>query len=295
MTDQTPTAATGTAPPTAATPTGAVSAPPGQPSIGTDPLTPDALKGRVALVTGASSGIGRAIALELARCGASVGVNYHSEQDEANEVVGAIEQAGGQAVAVGGNVGVSAEVDAMFEALDKRFGAIDILVNNSGIEKSAPFVDIAEQDWDRVIDVNLKGAFLCGQQAARRMIGAGRGGRIVNVSSVHEELGFPGFTPYVASKGGLMMLMRNMALELAQYGITVVNVGPGAIATPINEKMLADPAQVLATERQIPLGRIGQPEEVARLVAFLASNAGGYITGTTVFIDGGLMRAATSH
>ncbi len=295
MTDQTPTAATGTAAPTAATPTGAVSAPAGQPSIGTDPLTPDALKGRVALVTGASSGIGRAIALELARCGASVGVNYHSEQDEANEVVGAIEQAGGQAVAVGGNVGVSAEVDAMFEALDKRFGAIDILVNNSGIEKSAPFVDIAEQDWDRVIDVNLKGAFLCGQQAARRMIGAGRGGRIVNVSSVHEDLGFPGFTPYVASKGGLMMLMRNMALELAQYGITVVNVGPGAIATPINEKMLADPAQVLATERQIPLGRIGQPEDVARLVAFLASNAGGYITGTTVFIDGGLMRAATSH
>lgn len=268
---------------------------PGRPDpLGSDPLRPDALAGRAALVTGASSGIGRAIALELGRRGADVAVNFHTEEDDANEVVGELQKLGRKAFSVGANVASSAEVGAMFEALDREFGRIDILVNNSGIEKSTPFVDVAEKDWDLVLGVNLKGAFLCAQQAARRMIAAGRGGRIVNISSVHEDLAFPGFVPYAASKGGLMMLGRTAALELAPHGITVVNVGPGAIATPINKTTLEDPAREQALDRIIPLGRVGEPDEVARLVAFLASDAGGYITATTVFIDGGLMRYASN-
>ncbi len=259
-----------------------------------EPLAANALAGTTALVTGASSGIGLAIAQELGRCGADVAVNYHTNAGQANSVVDDLEKGGRRAFAYGANVADSNEVNAMFEALDRRFGQIDILVNNSGIEKQAPFVDVTKHDWDVELGVNLTGAFLCAQQAARRMIAAGRGGRIINVSSVHEDLAFPGYAPYAASKGGLMMLMRTIALELAPHGITAVNVGPGAIATPINAATLADPKLTEALNKQIPLGRVGTPDEVARLVAFLASDAGAYITATSVFIDGGLMRAATS-
>lgn len=259
-----------------------------------EPLATNALAGKVAVVTGASSGIGLSIAQELGRCGADVVVNYHRNAEQANAVVSDLEKQGRRAFAYGANVADSSEVNAMFEALDRRLGQIDILVNNSGIEKLTPFVDISKHDWDTTLAVNLTGAFLCAQQAARRMIAAGKGGRIINISSVHEDLAFPGYAPYAASKGGLMMLTRTIALELAPHGITVVNVGPGAVATPINERTLNDPELSAALNKAIPIGRVAQPEEVARLVAFLASDAGAYLTATTVFIDGGLMRAATN-
>ena len=155
------------------------------------------------------------------------------------------------------------------------------------------FLDVEERDWDLVLRVNLKGAFLCAQAAARVMVARGNGGRIITISSVHEDLPFPGYTPYACAKGEMRMLTRTAALELAPHGITVVGVGPGAIATPINQATLEDPSKKVALERQIPLGRIGETEDVARLVAYLASDAAAYVTGTTYFIDGGLMQQAT--
>ncbi len=278
--------------------------PPADPTLPWDPADPDRpappeqppvdLADRVALVTGASSGIGRAIALELARHGAHVCVNYHAETDEADDVVAEIRALGRKALAFGADVSRPDQVAAMFAATVTTLGRLDILVNNAGVEKRAAFTEISEADWDLVLGINLKGAFLCAQGAARRMISQGGGGRIINVSSVHEELPFPGLAPYAASKGGLRMLCRTAALELAPHGITMVNVGPGAIATPINRQTLADPARIEALDRQVPVGRVGDPDEVARLVAWLASDKGSYVTATTFFIDGGLMHQATN-
>ncbi|MDP9457888.1 MAG: SDR family oxidoreductase [Actinobacteria bacterium] len=253
----------------------------------------ESLEGRVALVTGASSGIGEAIALELGRRGADVCVNYHSGGERAQRVVRELEGMGRRAFAHAANVADAAEVAEMVEAVVDRLGRVDVCVNNAGVEKQQPFLETEESHWDLVLGVNLKGAFLCAQATARRMVRQGSGGRIVNVSSVHEDLPFPGYTPYACSKGGMRMLTRNAALELAPHGITVVGVGPGAVATPINRATLEDPEKKAALEQQIPLGRIGSPEEVARLVAYLASDAAAYVTATTYFVDGGLMQQAT--
>jgi glucose 1-dehydrogenase len=174
-----------------------------------------------------------------------------------------------------------------------RFGQIDVLVNNAGIEHETPFLDKSEQEWDRVISVNLKGPFLCTQIAAREMA-KNSGGTIINISSVHEDLPFPGYAAYCAAKGGLRMLCRDLALELAKHHINVVNVAPGAIDTPINERTMVDPEKKLALDREIPLGRVGKPEEIAKLVCYLASDDADYITGTTVVIDGGLMHQTGS-
>ncbi len=247
------------------------------------------LQGIVALVTGAGSGIGRAIALELGAQGASVAVNYHSEHAPGEPVAAQIREAGGQAVALRADVANVASVDAMLSEVVAQFGKIDVLVNNAGIEQQKPFLQITEADWDLVFAVDLKGPFLCTQAAVRDMVRRKARGTIINISSVHEDLPFPGYASYCAAKGGLRMLCRNLALELAPFGINVVNVGPGAIATPINTATLLDPEKVAALNREIPLGRIGTPEEVAKLVAYLASPHASYITGTTIFIDGGLM------
>lgn len=254
-----------------------------------------ALAGKVALVTGASSGIGKAIAIEMAQQGASVVVNFIGKPDAANEVVKTIEPAneGSVAIAIEADVSKQAEVAAMVSQALKKWGHLDVLVNNAGIEKEDPFLEKSEDEWDKVIGVNLKGAFLCTQIAAREMAKRRRG-TIVNISSVHEDLPFPGYAAYCASKGGLRMLCRDLALELAKYNINVVNVAPGAINTPINEKTMRDPEKVLALKREIPLGRVGEPSEVAKLVCFLASDDGSYITGTTVVIDGGLMHQTGS-
>jgi len=247
----------------------------------------NALAGKVALVTGASSGIGAAIAAELGRQGAGVVINYIGAREPAAAVAS---QIGSQALAVEADVSNAAAVGQMVQQAVDHFGHLDVLVNNAGIEHSAPFLDKREADWDRVLSVNLKGPFLCTQAVARDIVRRGARGTIINISSVHEDLPFPGYVDYCASKGGLRMLCRDLALELAPYGINVVNVAPGAIATPINTATLQDPEKKLALEREIPLHRIGTPEEVAALVAYLASDVASYITGTTVFIDGGLMR-----
>ena len=249
--------------------------------------SPQSLAHKVALVTGASSGIGAAIAIELGRRGAQVAVNYAGSADDAQAVAQQIPEA----IVVQADVSKSADVQRLVAQTIARFGRIDLLVNNAGIEHSAPFLDKTEADWDAVLAVNLKGPFLCTQAVVRDMVSRHARGTIVNISSVHEDLPFPGFVDYCAAKGGLRMLCRDLALELAPFGINIVNVAPGAIATPINQATLDDPDKTAALLREIPLGRVGTPLEVAQLVAYLADDAAGYITGTTIFIDGGLMRS----
>jgi glucose 1-dehydrogenase len=244
------------------------------------------LNGKVAIVTGAGSGIGFAIAERFAAAGAGVCVNYLGYEQEAQALAKRLPKA----IAVKADVSKPAEVQAMVDATVKQLGSVDVLVNNAGVERPMPFLDIDEATWDFMIDVDLKGPFLCSQACARAMRDAGRGGSIVNISSIHEDVAFPGYTPYCAAKGGLRMVMRNAALELATYGIRVNNVAPGAIATPINAKTLNDPDKVATLQRIIPLKRMGKPEEVAEVVLFLASDASSYVTGSTYYVDGGMMR-----
>ena len=249
------------------------------------------MTGRAALVTGASSGIGKAIAIAFGRAGIDVCVNYHSGGERAEQVVRQIERDGARAFALAADVSNSAAVSAMVDDVVRHFGRLDILVNNAGIEQPMPLLEIDEHSWDLVLGVNLKGAFLCAQAAARQMVRQGDGGRIINISSVHEDLAMPGNTSYVCAKGGIRMLTRNLGLELAPHRIGVVGIGPGAIATPMDAQTLADPEKELALRREIPLRRIGSPEEVASLATYLVSSEASYVTATTVFIDGGLMRA----
>src|SRR4051794_3696765 len=240
------------------------------------------LEGKVVLVTGAASGIGETIAVELARQGARVVVNYHSDKDPGQPVVDKITGAGGKGIAIQADVSKQDDSNRMVQEAVEKFGKVDVLVNNAGIEHSSPFLEKTEEEWDRTLAVDLKGPFLCSQAVARDMVRRGEPGTIINISSVHEDLAFPGYVDYCAAKGGLRMMCRDMALELAPYKINVVNVAPGAIATPINEETLEDPKKSAALKAEIPLGRVGQSEEVAALVAYLASDAAAYITGTTV-------------
>jgi glucose 1-dehydrogenase len=246
------------------------------------------------LVTGGGGGIGAAISLACAAQGADVALNYHGHAAPAEAVAVQIRASGRSAVTVQADVANAVEIRRMFEHVLAHFGPLDVLVNNAGIESQAPFLDKTEAEWDRTLAVNLKGPFLCSQVFARQLVARGGSGTIINISSVHEELAFPGYADYCAAKGGLRMLCRDLALELAPYGINVVNVAPGAIATPINAATLADPQKLTRLEESIPLRRVGSPEEVAALVAYLAGDAARYITGTTLTIDGGLMRQTGS-
>ncbi len=247
------------------------------------------LQGTTALVTGASQGIGEAIAVRLAEAGADVVVNYHSHPEGADEVVRRVEGFGRRALAVRADVGRTSEVGQLVEAGVRHFGHLDVLVNNAGVEKRADFWDVTEEDYDRVLDVNLKGVFFLTQAFVRHLKGAGRAGKIINVSSVHEELPFPHFATYCIAKGGMKMMTRDLAVELAPLGITINSIAPGAIETPINAKLLGSPSQLQALLEQIPLRRLGRPGDVAGAAAFLASRDADYLTGTTLFVDGGLL------
>ncbi len=247
------------------------------------------LDGQVAIVTGGSGGIGQAIAIRLAEDGARVVINYRSNIDEAKETQEKVEASGREGLLVQANLSQVSDVQKLVAESIQHFGQVDILVNNAGLEKNASFWDVTEKDYDTVMDVNLKGAFFAAQAVVKHLLATNRPGRIINISSVHEELPFPHFTSYCASKGGMKMMMRNLAVELAPHNITINNVAPGAIETPINTKLLNDPEKLGALLKNIPLGRLGQPQEVAALVSFLASPDASYITGSTLYVDGGLL------
>ena len=251
---------------------------------------PGRLEGKVAVVTGSGSGIGQAIAERLAADGASLVIDYRNHIDQAQVTQQKIAAAGGKSVLVQADVSKLADGANLIEQAWQQLGSCDILVNNAGIEKGANFVDVTEADYDAVLDVNLKGAFFLTQAFVRRLVAAKKPGSVINISSVHEDMVFPHFSTYCASKGGIRMVMRDLAVELGPLGITVNNIAPGAIATPINDALMADKPKLDALLANIPLGRLGKPEEVAALAAFLASPDAAYITGSTYVIDGGLMR-----
>src|SRR6266540_528191 len=246
------------------------------------------LEGRKAIVTGASSGIGKATAERLGREGASVCVNYYSskERPAAERVVAALEKSGSRALAIQADVGNEDDVKRMTAQVAKEFRGLDLLVNNAGLEKQVPLLKMTLAHWNAVLTTNLTGAFLCLREAAKVM--ARRSGGVnVNMSSVHEFIPWPGFAHYCASKGGMKLLMETAARELAPK-IRLVNIAPGAIVTPINRFVLDDPEAKHAIEEEIPLGRMGKPEEIAAAVAWVASAQSDYVTGTTIVVDGGM-------
>ncbi|HLY30871.1 MAG TPA: glucose 1-dehydrogenase [Ktedonobacterales bacterium] len=252
------------------------------------------LQGKVAIVTGGSLGIGAGIVQRLAEEGASVALDYHTHRDAADTIANAITSKGGRALVVQADVSLPADTQRLVSATVSAYGRLDILVNNAGIEQPTPFANVTEDQWDRQIAVDLKGPFFATQAAFRQFVAQGGGGCIINISSVHEELPMVGNAPYCAAKGGLRMLTRTLANELAVNNVRIVNVGPGAVATPINAATLADPTRTHTLLAEIPLKRIGQPLDVANAVAWLASDQASYITGTTLFVDGGLMIYAGS-
>jgi glucose 1-dehydrogenase len=247
------------------------------------------LKGKVAVVTGGSGGIGAAIAIELGKEGANVVIDYHSHPDSAEKVQNQIKSLGGGCIAIQADVSKPVDLQKLVNGAVQKFGRLDIWVNNAGVETRTSILDTSEADYEKVLQINLKSAFFGTQMAAKQMIRQGGGGRIINITSVHEDWPMPGNTAYCLSKGGMRMLTRTAGVELAKHQILVVGVGPGAVATPINLSTMKDPALLQTLEAAIPLGRMGSPEEIAGVVAFLASPAASYMSATTVFVDGGLM------
>jgi glucose 1-dehydrogenase len=248
------------------------------------------LAGKAALVTGSGQGIGRAIALRMAQAGADVIVLDRTIGESARTTGDAIRQMGRRVILFQGDVINRNHNRRVIAEGVKELGKIDILVNNAGVEKGADFWNVTEEDYDYVLNVNLKGPFFLTQDFVKHLLDTKRPGRVINISSIHEELPYPHFATYCASKGGLKMLCRDLAVELAPFGITVNNIAPGAIDTPMNKDLLSNPTLTKALLQQIPLGRLGQPEEVANLATFLASDEAAYVTGSTFVVDGGLLR-----
>jgi glucose 1-dehydrogenase len=250
--------------------------------------TSSGLLGRKVLVTGSSKGIGRGIATRFAQAGADVVINYNSDPRGAEEALAQIEKMGRRGAIIKANLGTVSEVRDLVTQSAEALGGLDVLVNNAGIERRAAFWDVSESDFDAVLNVNLKGVFFATQAFVQLCRAAERPGKIVNISSVHEELAFPNFAAYCASKGGVRMLTRTLAVELGPLGITINSIAPGAIETPINTTLLSDPVKLQSLVRQIPLSRLGKPADIAGLAVFLASDESSYITGTTYLVDGGL-------
>lgn len=254
------------------------------------------LKDQVALVTGASSGIGAGIAKAVGAAGAKVIVNFASSEDAANEVVKHIKDAGGETFAVKADVSNEDQVISMFQTILEKFGTIDILINNSGVQKDSEFVNMTLRQWQTVIGINLTGAFLCSREAAREFMRRGvvperskASGKIVFVSSVHEVIPWAGHVNYAASKGGLMLLMKSMAQELAPHKIRVNSIGPGAIKTRINRAAWETPEAETELLKLIPYDRVGEPGDIGKVAVWLTSDESDYITGTTIFADGGML------
>jgi glucose 1-dehydrogenase len=246
------------------------------------------LAGKVAAITGGSQGIGLAIAERFAEEGAAVSFCYRSNKAGADEAVTNIGKTGRQVAGFQYDVSSVSDGQKFIADTAAQFGKIDILVNNAGLERRADFWDTTEADFDAVLNVNLKGLFFITQAFVKNCMAAKAGGKIINISSVHEELPFPHFASYCASKGGVKMLTRNLSIELAPLGITINSIAPGAIETPINKNLLNDPAKLSALLENIPLRRLGTPDDVASMAVFLASEESNYATGTTFFLDGGL-------
>ncbi len=247
------------------------------------------LEGKCAAITGGDQGIGRAIAERVAADGANVAICYRSNVAGAQEVVAAITTLGRRCAAIQCDVGKIEDGKRFIASAVAQLGQLDILINNAGLERRADFWDVTEADYDAVLNVNLKGLFFVTQAFVRHRMTAKAGGKVINISSVHEELPFPHFASYCASKGGVKMLTRNLSIELAPLGITINSIAPGAIETPINKTLLNDPTKLQALLQKIPLKRLGEPSDVASLACFLASDDSSYITGTTLFVDGGLL------
>lgn len=252
------------------------------------------LENKVAIITGSATGIGQAMAIAMAKEGASIVVDYVGNPDAPKDTLQQIESAGGKAIAVMADVSQPDHVAQLVQQTVQKFGRLDIFVNNAGIEYKHPFTEFPFDQIQKIIAVNLIGPMLCCQAAAKQMIAQGNGGRIINISSVHEDLPMTGNAPYCVTKGGLRMLTRTIAVELAPHQITVNNIGPGAIFTPIDADVEANPEMEKQLMAEIPLSRWGKPEEVAGLAVYLASDAASYITGSTYFIDGGMLRQAGS-
>lgn len=254
------------------------------------------LKDKVALITGASSGIGAGVAARFAAEGAKVAVNYRpGSPKDCAAAEAAVREFSTPSIAVEADVSKRDQVDAMVKRVVAELGRIDICVNNAGIEIKRDFLETTDDEWNRVLGVNLYGSFVTSQLAARAMVAQGGGGRLLFMSSVHEDIPFPSFTSYCASKGAIRMMMRNMAIELAPSGITVNNIAPGAIATPINKSVLDDPVAFKNAVSEIPLGRFGTPHDVAAVAVFLASDEAAYVTGSTYYVDGGLTQQVTLY
>lgn len=250
------------------------------------------LKDKVAIVTGGNTGIGRAIVLELARQGASTVIDYVADPKATEELEREIVKLGDRCTSVDADVSRIDDLQRLIDAAVAKFGRLDIMVNNAGIETRTSVLETSEDQYDSVMRINLKSAFFSTQLTAKQMIKQGGGGRIINITSVHEDWPMPGNTPYCLSKGGMRMLTRTAGVELAPHGILVVGVGPGAVETPINLNTMNDPATLKKLDAAIPLGRMARPEEIANVVAFLAGAGASYLTATTIFADGGIMQSS---
>ncbi len=253
------------------------------------------LKDKVALITGASSGIGKGIAERFAREGAHVAINYRLRGDNQEKAEAIVADLATTGMAIAADVSQRADVERMIAEVVAKFGRLDIVVNNAGIEIKKPFLEVGDDEWNKVIAVNLYGSFVVAQAGARQMVKQGQGGKLIFISSTHEDIPFPEYTAYCASKGGIRMMMRNLSMELAPHKINCNNIAPGAIATPMNQSVLDDPQASKNAISEIPWGRFGTPDEVASVAVFLAGADSEYVTGSTYYVDGGLTQQVTLY